>query len=328
MLVLPIARSEGAPPAWVVEEGAPRVCIRDDFLARAKERCGEVKACHGDAAWRTAVNYVDPCAQLPTQRRVASRAYFKWVELSSLVDVRPGQRVLHLCEAPGGFAQASHDLKLHWTAHSLHTPTSIRFRRLPPDGLLVRHVPAGGDLLDDAALAHLTSTLRGYDHVTADGSLDFEQDHANAEACNFALALREAVVARRALAPGGSFTLKLFDVTLECTWGLVQMLAHWFDRVSLCKPQSSRASNGEVYAVCTGFRDTGEADVATPTGPVASFGAPTSDAALCAALADARFRRSQLAALTAACDVCSGKRLVACTDASAEWWATYGRRVA
>lgn len=334
MQLIPLTRREASLPLCVVP-GVPKPMASHEALEVAKERVGEMKLKHGDEAWRTAVNFVDPYSRLTQQRRVASRAYFKWAEMSSLLlhaSPLQGRRVLHLCEAPGGFVQASCDLGFEeWRAHSLQGPDAIRFRALPPSGGRRLMCPANGDLLADDAFDFLCNLADRFDVVTADGSCEFESEHARAEECNFALCLREALVARRVLRPGGDFVLKLFDVALESTWGLVQLLTDWFTEVRLCKPSTSRASNGEVYLVCTRLRaldaDRADADATTTLArvrdPVARL-YPRLDPALCEQLARHDLREAQLHALTEVCDTCSGTRLRQPVDASAQWWATHG----
>lgn len=297
-------------------------------LERAKERVGEVKLRAGDAAWRTAINYVDPCARLPQQRRVPSRAYFKWVELASAAGLRRGMHVLHLCEAPGGFAQATHDMGAGFTAHSLATSDAIRFRRLPRSGRVLTNCPDDGDLLKPGAFQHLLSLGRRFDVVTADGSVDFESEHAQAEACNFALVLREALVARYTLKPGGALVLKLLGADTEATWGLVQLLTDWFEGVWFDKPASSRPTNSEQYVVCLCLR----ADAPEPP-PELLSDFPMQrlyerlDPELARCMDDPTARRKQLQALHDACDLCEGKRMPSTRDDCDVWWCQHGPKV-
>lgn len=357
MLVEAVLRSEasaeldprcGAAAALPCDASAAATRAR---LERARERVGEVKARCGEDAWRTAVHFCDPYARLPEQRRVCSRAYFKWVELAPLVGGVNGARVAHLCEAPGGFAQASRDMGCAaWCAHSLDpldgrsAPSTIRFKRKllfaasAARGHILDGLVAGGDLLDDAAVDDLTRRLRArgpFDVVTADGcGADHESDHVHAEERSLRLAVREAVVARRVLRTGGSFVLKLLAVTTVATASVIQLLTDWFEVVRLAKPRASRASNGERYCVCLGKRPVADdrAEAARLLAAGASEGAvaggasaiaslyPTLDPRLARGLGETRAWLAQLQALEMTCDVCSGRGTPQRVDRTDEWW--------
>lgn len=322
MLSLEVHRAEAC--TYAPKFGDTIVRAKHGDLEALKNRVGELKLRHGENAWRTAVAYVDPYTNLPMQRRVPSRAYFKWVELvDCLPSVSRSNRILHLCEAPGGFVQAHWDIaKAPWVAHSLQS--GIRFKRLPPNG---RILPGNGDILDDATFQSLAALPREFDIVTADGSVDFESDHARVEECNFHLVLRQALVARAVLKPGGSLVLKVFDVTTEATWGIVQLLTQWFARVRIVKPASSRASNGELYLVATELMES----LSDPP-PVLDVKARVSslwdriDPALATDLATKLFADAQFKALRAATDLCSGRHFSP-VDRTKEWWHGPGKKI-
>ena len=64
----------------------------------------------------------------------------------------------------------------------------------------------------------------------------------------------EAICALGALAKGGSLVLKMFNL-FECeTICLLYVLAVHFEELSVFKPGSSRAPNGESYVIALGFR--------------------------------------------------------------------------
>ena len=342
MLAFELRRSQ-ASATVVVEAGEARALVTHPGLERAREAVGEARLKVGDHGWRTATHYVDPCASLGEQfvarvgRRVPSRAYFKLVELAT-VCARPvrGSDVLLLCEAPGGFVQCAVDLGCRsWAAHSYHAPDAIRFRPLPRrNGGLLR-VCERGDLLQDGACHDLMKQCAGkFDLVTCDGSGDHEHDHARCQASNCRLALRQALIARRSLRCGGDLVLKLFDAATlvdEATGGVLQLLTDWFERVVVCKPAASRASNGEAYAVCIGKRPATEE--ALRRDEAALLSAPQRVARLFAHLDPAleaqlrstdMVREAQLAALRAALRVCRGE-CDAPADGTAEWWAGPGR---
>ena len=90
--------------------------------------------------------------------------------------------------------------------------------------------------------------------MTGDGSVDTSGDPNEQESIVAELHYAEAVCGLGALVKGGSLVLKMFSL-LECeTICLLYVLALHFKELSIFKPASSRAPNGETYAVATGFR--------------------------------------------------------------------------
>lgn len=267
--------------------GPPEVLYTNEELDAAKEGVGEVGLKYGPAAWRSAMACVDPLSTLTHDRtpHVASRAYYKLVELVDHLPLKPCPPFLHLCDAPGGFVQAAFDMYGGpWVAHSLqkgptgkHTeataesgvasavasaapgasPTAAAFKNLPPDGQILK-LADRGDLLCEVPFQQLINLTRfgpykQYGLVTADGSVDFEHAHASAEVQNLHLILRQALIAKTSLAQGGCFILKLFDCRTTATLGMIELIAGWFERTKIVKPQTSRPTNGEKYLVCSGF---------------------------------------------------------------------------
>ena len=90
--------------------------------------------------------------------------------------------------------------------------------------------------------------------VTVDGSVDTSGDPNEQESIVSELHYAEAICALGALAKGGSLVLKMFNL-FECeTICLLYVLAIHFEELSVFKPGSSRAPNGESYIIALGFR--------------------------------------------------------------------------
>lgn len=235
------------------EEGAPPLC-EHNALHALKEKTGLTKAKVGERAWRTAVSYVDPYSKLPSLHRAPSRAYFKLLEIGTdmlSAPPLPISSALFLCEAPGGFVHAAHDMWRVQTAvaHSDLSKTPFPFL---PRGTEVVHA----DLLVEAEHARLLQALAGrrFDLVTADGCVDIEHRHAQAEVANLGLFFLQSGTALASQKEGGSFVLKVFDVETTSLASLLLAVASCYATARLCKPLTSRASNGERYAVFSGFR--------------------------------------------------------------------------
>ena len=233
----------------------------------------------GEPAWRAAIHQPDPPWTGP-RARPASRAYFKMWEMARACALPPPRTSLHLCEAPGGFVQATVDLYpgVDWRATSL--ADGPRFATGIERARLLR-VDAADDLLvratQDAVCAALPA---GVDLVTADGASPMDHDHLEAAAAPL---LRAQVdVALRALRGGGTFVVKLFEVSHPCTRAVLARLCASFEQVSLFKPTHSRPTNSERYAVCRAFA----ADACDGARPDAAWHAAVR--AVCDALCDAQ----------------------------------------
>ena len=90
------------------------------------------------------------------------------------------------------------------------------------------------------------------DLVTGDGSF-LEEDHNSLETVNFPLFVAQADIALRCLNKGGTFVCKFFEGMEPNTQMLLCALTNCFERVSIIKPISSKATNSERYVVCRGF---------------------------------------------------------------------------
>jgi 23S rRNA U2552 (ribose-2'-O)-methylase RlmE/FtsJ len=90
--------------------------------------------------------------------------------------------------------------------------------------------------------------------VTADGGVTRDKNLSGTEERDlYALAVSETICAFSILARGGTFILKVFDVTTVKMFRLIQLLSLCFVRVELTKPHTSRVANSERYVVATGF---------------------------------------------------------------------------
>jgi hypothetical protein len=123
---------------------------------------------------------------------------------------------------------------------------------------LVVHAGADGtgDLYNVDNVDHFVEAAGGdgsCDLVTADGGFDFSGDFNAQEGTSARLIAREAYAAIRLQRRGGTFVLKLFDVSQAPTMALLHALRSCYTDVRLVKPHTSRPANSEKYAVCTRF---------------------------------------------------------------------------
>lgn len=255
-----------APPRVVRALTAPRFIAtpemqnRDEVLESLKRQVGEFILRRGTDAWRRASDAVD--ARPPLRRSLArpvSRAYFKLVEILRTCAVATPRSSLHLCDAPGGFAQAvmteygdACEIRVTSLERGVDVPNFSR-DLMRSDRIVVLTVPDGGDLRR-ATVRDAVVAAGKHDLVTADGAVDCASCPESAEHVVAHLKASEVATALRAQAEGGTFVLKVFGVTRDVTLQLIALLAACYDSVALVKPRYSRSVNDERYVVCQGFR--------------------------------------------------------------------------
>lgn len=204
-------------------------------LRRVKAEVPDVRRRVGDACWARRVN-----TPLPREPK-GSRAFHKMREMYLTCALPPPASSLHLCEAPGGFVQATRDWvedrPWRWTAATL--PDGIRPLY---DSFLL------GDVLDPHFQQTIVDATGSVELVTADGALDM--DHDSVEAQHFSLLVAQCDVAMRVLAEGGTFVVKFFEGQQRPTLALIASLTTHFNFVSILKPNTSRLTNSERYLVC------------------------------------------------------------------------------
>ncbi|RXG59651.1 Cap-specific mRNA (nucleoside-2'-O-)-methyltransferase 2 [Armadillidium vulgare] len=181
-------------------------------------------------------------------------------------------KTLHLCEAPGAFIVAlNHYLSLHrpnikwqWLGNTLNpyfegTPST----ECIADDRFILHTLDNWCFGNDETgnlmtLDYLDELIRrvgrnNVDLVTADGSIDCQEDPAEQENTTNSLHFCEVYSALCALKKGGCLVLKkftFFEVDAIC---LVYLICCCFKKVSIYKPITSKLGNSEVYLVALSF---------------------------------------------------------------------------
>ncbi|XP_063226323.1 cap-specific mRNA (nucleoside-2'-O-)-methyltransferase 2 isoform X2 [Bacillus rossius redtenbacheri] len=148
---------------------------------------------------------------------------------------------LHLCEAPGAFITSLN----HYLRVLCPTIKTLERWRFGTDFT--------GDLMNRSNLDQLVAEAVQMGDVllvTADGSIDCQDDPGEQECHVSSLHFCEAVAALMVLAPGGSLLLKMFTFYEGQTACLVYLLCCVFRSVVVFKPATSREGNSEVYLCC------------------------------------------------------------------------------
>jgi len=177
-----------------------------------------------------------------------SRAAFKLIELDARFRLlRPGQRVVDLGCAPGGWMQvAIARVGRHGRVVGLDLTETAP---LPGATFLC------ADIRDPAAPGSLTAALGGLAGVVLSDIAPAATGHAATDHLRIVALAEEAfAVAAQILAPGGAFVAKVYQGGAEGT--LLASLKREFAELRHAKPPASRAESAETYVVARGFRGT------------------------------------------------------------------------
>ena len=193
----------------------------------------------------------DPYVRAAREAGYRSRAAYKLIGLAEKADIlRPGQRVVDLGAAPGGWSQVA-AARVGRSGRVVAVDTT---EMEPIEGVVALTLDAcGGDALDAirAALGGPADLVMSDMAAPTTGHGPTDRLRVTA-LCETALDLAEPL-----LAPGGCFLAKL----RQGGDGALQVrLRQVFERVRNAKPPASRAESAEVYVLATGYRGASPAD--------------------------------------------------------------------
>ncbi len=192
----------------------------------------------------------DPYVARAKREGYRSRAAYKLLEIDEKYRIlKPGQRVVDLGAAPGGWSQI---------AAKVVGPKGkvVGIDLLPIDPMPgVEFIEL--DFLDESAPGRLIEMLGGPADVVMSDMAANTTGHKKTDHLRI-IGLAEAAIyfAREILAPGGAFIAKVFQGGTENQ--LLADLKRDFAVVRHVKPAASRADSAELYVMATGFR--GRAD--------------------------------------------------------------------
>jgi 23S rRNA (uridine2552-2'-O)-methyltransferase len=178
-----------------------------------------------------------------------SRAAFKLIGLDNRFGLlRPGQRVVDLGCAPGGWTQVAVE-----RGGGRGIVVGIDLALPAP---LVGATLLSGDVRDPGARAALERALGGPADVVLSDMAPATTGHAATDHLRIVALAEDAFdLASRLLEPGGAFVAKVFQGGAE--GALLAMLKRDFAQLRHAKPPASRPESAETYIVATGFRGHG-----------------------------------------------------------------------
>jgi len=189
----------------------------------------------------------DPYVQQAQREGYRSRACYKLLEIQEKDRViRPGMTVLDLGSAPGGWSQVA-------VALVGHSGRVIASDILPMDSLAgVEFIE--GDFTSDDVFGQILDAIGDsrVDLVLSDIAPNMSGVNAVDQPRSIYLVELALDMARRVLAPGGTFVAKVFQG--EGVDELFRAARESFEKVLTRKPRASRPRSREVYLVARGFR--------------------------------------------------------------------------
>jgi 23S rRNA (uridine2552-2'-O)-methyltransferase len=195
----------------------------------------------------------DPYVARAKREGYRSRAAFKLLEIDEKYHLlKPGQRVVDLGAAPGGWSQIA--ARKVGSANGKGRVVGIDLLPIEPMAG-VEFVEL--DFLDESAPGKLIELLGGPADIVMSDMAANTTGHKKTDHLRI-MGLAEAAIhfAREVLAPGGAFVAKVFQGGTEGQ--LLADLKRDFATVRHVKPAASRADSAELYVLATGFR--GSAD--------------------------------------------------------------------
>ena len=194
----------------------------------------------------------DPYVARAKREGYRSRAAFKLLEIDERYHIlKPGQRVVDLGAAPGGWSQVAAKVVgpqgrvVGIDLLEIEPMTGVEFITL--------------DFLDPSAPERLTDLLGGpADIVMSDMAANTTGHKKTDHLRIIGLAETAAHFAREILAPGGAYVAKVFQGGTEGT--LLADLKRDFATVRHVKPPASRADSSELYVLATGYRGSAATD--------------------------------------------------------------------
>jgi len=192
----------------------------------------------------------DPYVAAAKREGLRSRAAYKLAEIDARWGVlKPGQRVVDLGAAPGGWSQIA--ARRVTAGGAPGQVVAIDYLDMDPiPGVEVLKL----DFTDASAEQRLKSKLRDgrADIVLSDMAAPTTGHTKTDHLRIMGLAEAAAAFAVSVLTPGGAFLCKVFQGGTEKA--LLDMLKQDFATVRHVKPPASRSDSAELYVLATGFR--------------------------------------------------------------------------
>lgn len=205
-----------------------------------------MKRSKSSRAWLSR-HFSDPYVKKAQQEGWRSRAAFKLLELHAKDKiVQSGMTVVDLGAAPGGWSQV--------VAQLLKGKGNVVALDILPMDALEGVTFLQGDFREEAVFTEFLGLLKGelVDVVLSDMAPNMSGQKAVDQPRVMYLAELALDFALKTLKPSGRFLVKIFQG--EGFDEYLKNLRHYFQKVTIRKPDSSRDESREVYLVCQGLK--------------------------------------------------------------------------
>jgi 23S rRNA (uridine2552-2'-O)-methyltransferase len=191
----------------------------------------------------------DPYVAAARRLGYRSRAAFKLIELDQRFRLlRPGQRVVDLGCAPGGWTQVAVARVGSRAGRGIVVGIDLAATAPLPGATVLC-----GDVRDPATPAAIKEVLGGPADIVLSDMAPAATGHAATDHLRIvALAEDAFALAAQILKPGGAFVAKVFQGGAE--GALLVELKRDFAELRHAKPPASRAESAETYVLATGYR--------------------------------------------------------------------------
>lgn len=192
----------------------------------------------------------DPYVQKAKNEGFRSRAAFKLKEIDDKFKIlKPGQKVVDLGAAPGGWTQVA--------VERVKSQTNPLAKVIGADLTEMQEIPGSmlihGDFTHEEIQNKIIELLDGKANVILSDMAAPACGMPNVDHLRIMLLLEEAFLfAENVLAPGGAFVGKVLRGGTEID--LLLRLKASFQKVTHHKPPASRQGSAEMYVVALGFR--------------------------------------------------------------------------
>lgn len=202
-----------------------------------------------------------------------SRSFYKLIEMNnmfSIIDKYPVLHSLHVAEGPGGFIEAVRYIRKNNHADTcvgvtlesgdIGVPTWKRIKEKHPEVIYDSLLDKTGNMYHIENIKYIYMKYKNSMHfITADGGFDFSTDYNNQEHSILKLLIIQTFYAIICQKRNGTFIMKMFDITSKASIDILYLLNMFYEKVSICKPVTSRCANSEKYIICSLFRYTSTA---------------------------------------------------------------------
>jgi 23S rRNA U2552 (ribose-2'-O)-methylase RlmE/FtsJ len=263
----------------VIKEDPPNIIISNSlasYLYNLKEKIDMY-----EKEWDVYKKYTNPYeyihSVIPYKKKCVSkhkplsRSFFKMIEIVNTFNLNTFTRPIkcfHLAEGPGGFIEAllglrncKEDVYIGMTILDEINDSNIPawkkseyFLKTNENVFIEAGADNTGNILSVENFTYCKENYGNYmDFITGDGGFDFSFDFNNQEISISKLLFAQICYALVMQKKGGTFVLKMFDCFMEHSVDLLYILAAFYDKVYITKPQTSRYANSEKYIVCKDF---------------------------------------------------------------------------